>query len=30
MNVQVELFGRTPAEVAREWLRTEGLASTEG
>jgi osmoprotectant transport system substrate-binding protein len=30
MNVQVELFGRTPADVASEWLRSEGLAPAEG
>jgi osmoprotectant transport system substrate-binding protein len=30
MNVQVELYGRTPAEVVREWLHSEGLVPTEG
>jgi osmoprotectant transport system substrate-binding protein len=30
MNVQVEVFGRTPAGVVREWLRSEGLVPAEG
>jgi osmoprotectant transport system substrate-binding protein len=30
MNVQVELYGRTPADVAREWLRSEGLVPAGG
>jgi osmoprotectant transport system substrate-binding protein len=30
MNVQVELFGRTSADVAREWLRAEGLVPADG
>jgi osmoprotectant transport system substrate-binding protein len=30
MNVQVEVYGRPPADVAREWLEAEGLVPVAG
>jgi osmoprotectant transport system substrate-binding protein len=30
MNVEVQLYGRTPADVVHEWLRSEGLVPAGG